>query len=372
MLKRIACRWVGAICCLSLWAVAACGPPGGGEDGSSSISVDEANEQVTTAAFGAACSAGFECAEKQTPRTVASVSRYGDSSTCRSKFSMQFQSGDTTETKEDIEAGLVEYDGNAAADCVEKIESYYDSNTCIGLLGANFDFESCRNAFQGTQGNGDPCTSDDQCESGYCDQSKNTEKCYGACAEDPTEIVGAGEPCGEESDNICDPEKNLSCSRSDDAEQRVCVEWRSVDEGGSCGSGIVCSGDLACVDGKCVQTTLKAEDESCAPQDATVGCEPGLICNLDLSGSATGEGTCTPPLGQGDECYATSECKWNLYCAGADLTAGDSGTCEETKSEGSDCESLSECEGALECSDGTCSPPADEEESCSLPSEMEG
>jgi len=343
-----------AVASIVALAPGACGPPGG--EGSGSISFDEADDRIDDAIFTAECSAGFECAEKQTPSFVADISRYGDQSTCTSEISSRYGLSDNSEAKEAIDAGLVEYDGEAALDCVERVESYFDSNACVGIFSSgSLAYESCQKAYQGTQEKGEPCTRDEHCTTEHCDGEKNPDKCYGACAENPTEYVGAGSSCGVETDNVCDPESDLYCSRTDDSEGRVCVKPRSIGKGGSCSAGIVCSGELACVEAECAETTLHAEGDSCSRQDATDGCKPGLVCARDASGAATNQGTCTPPLEQGEECFTSTACKWNLYCDGAALDGQTPGTCEEKKSEGSDCGSPEECKPNLICDDGTCS-----------------
>ena len=301
----------------------------------------------------ALCSAVYECPQKQSPQNVAFLSRYGDKSTCVENVIGDFGVGVESDLTGNLERGLAEFHPASGEACLEALREWSRDDRCASPLDGLPEPDACEEAFTGTQMDGEPCESDEQCESGYCDRGAETgDACWdGLCGESPPENVGAaGESCSG-SRAICDPGEDLVCDLSADGQELVCVEAESRGEGGTCRSSRVCSGELGCLGQTCQTLSYAARGETCDRQ--TEYCEPGLVCSFDVEG----QGTCAPPGQQGDGCLQTFSCGADFYCSGAD--PGTSlGSCEPRQPEGESCRLDFDCQSDLRCtSSGECAPP---------------
>lgn len=231
-----------------------------------------------------------------------------------------------------VEAGLIRFDADLAAQCLREIESV-NAMTCDELLSViESTPESCELAAQGTVETGGACSMSDQCADGYCEQSGEQMCEIGVCAPEEEQVseegmVMLGEPC-------------------EDSQQ--------------------CAGDLLCstTDGSCVEPTWHGEGEGCEFGGAKF-CNPGLVCQLDLM---TFSQTCMQPSGMGETCLFGPQCEIGLTCEGADLENGMPGTCGPLKSAGEPCGLSLDCVEGLTCivegERGVC---GDSVEECALP-----
>lgn len=307
------------------------------------------------------CRAAFACPSEVRIPTSARASRFGNEQTCIDNFASAFglpTQVQANRLEAEIEQGLVEFDGAPAAQCLDELRAIANDACSSSLSDLP---QACRNAVTGTQSQGDPCAADRHCESNSCNEFADSfsEACYGACRA-PRTTVGAGEPCGGDSGNICDPASNLVCNRR--LEEPECVEPGSVEKGGSCSTPALCTGDLTCQFGTCAELTVKAEGEDCEFQESgpMKVCEPGLVCLADSV-------TCQPPGEQGDECFVPFDCRYGLTCEGADLAQDKPGSCVPgDKMNGASCVFNDECATGL-CDNETCVDPA--ESICEVPAE---
>ena len=330
------------LCAVSIVAlVAACGGGGGG----GTLTAEEFAEDFPEEFATAVCKSAFQCPEKQNPAYGALLfGRTVSQEDCVDKL----QSTDTSPVPiDDIESGLIEFDPEAAADCIAELEQRSSGDACDIAFGATPLPESCLDAAKGTLANGETCASGDQCQSGSCDTTAVPDSCTGECVPRADEGEECGGP-GTQGGPTC--RSSLVCV-PDDADGFVCAPLGSLGEGDACvrsittftacGGGLLCEGEQD--NTTCQATTLAQEGEDCSG-DLTF-CTSGTACT---------DNTCSPTGGDGDPCMATSlECQIGFYCD------TDASQCTPTKPAGESCESNSECQGDLECSDGsgTCEQP---------------
>lgn len=106
--------------------------------------------------------------------------------------------------------------------------------------------------------------------------------------------------------------------------------------GGECEPGLECPAarSSACTS-VCRPPSLLAEGENCGGMFNNSTCPPPLQCDADI--------ICSVPLGEGESCRATSDCRPELYC----VFTGESealGSCQpRVGRDGAPCESFEEC-----------------------------
>lgn len=203
-----------------------------------------------------------------------------------------------------VEDGSIEYDGSAAADCLDDLAGA----SCDPSVEDNrTDNPACDAAFTGTLADGADCYINEQCQSGNCvAQGTCTEQCcLGAC--EAAEVdAGIGESCAQ-----------VNCA-----------------DGGYC------------ADGTCV--ALVGQGTDCTNDDM---CDYGLLC-LALN---DGPRQCNPPPGQGDPCVGGESCPiQGLQCSFAD------GTCQPVLHAGDTCDPQNDlCSffvGSCDAETMTCTP----------------
>jgi hypothetical protein len=190
-------------------------------------------EMMLTAEQGCQAEAHAICGALQSCATFWVQLVYGDEPTCESRLSMsclndQMVAG-TTRTPADLSA------------CAQAVMT----TSCSDLVASKFP-TACQ-VKPGTVANGQPCGSDWQCQSTYC----NT----------------AGATCG-----VCGPRAGV---------------------GGSCTSDDSCTTGLVCANSKCV--TPGQEAATCDPTNQP--CRSDLYCNNN--------GLCLPHVGVGGSCSDT-------------------------------------------------------------------
>lgn len=343
------------LCVISAVAlVAACGGNGGNNGGNNggSLSAEEFAQRFNEEYPKAVCKSAFQCPDEQNPAFVGLLfGRTISEQDCADQF------GGTTDSLipvDDLESGRIEYDAEAAADCLAEIRQRSSGSACDIAVGATAAPESCLAAASGTLADGETCATDEQCRSGACDASAMPNACTGECAP----RADLGEACGDPSTTdgaTCDP--SLVCVPNDSG-GFVCAEQGSLEEGDACVRSIstftACAGGLLCAgeqgNATCQAVTFAQDGEDCSGDNTF--CTSGTVCIDD---------TCTPPGGEGDSCTATNlECRIEHFCD------TDAGECTPTRGAGESCSSDSQCSGDLECSDSsnTCQQP----EVCTLDS----
>jgi hypothetical protein len=222
--------------------------------------------------------------------------------------------------------GALEFDAEAAADCLAELEAlpcHVDRGVDVAA--------SCRDALTPTRGLGDPCTPSrgagwTGCEGGlFC---ASTDGCSGTCVE-------GGAP-----GDTCEVRPCVGCTLLSLDLGAVCVGLRVGDPcAGSCAP-------LLCVDGVCEEPPVVGLGESCGL--AVASCEEGSQC---LEGTCRADGTGSV----GEPCNGSGSCTRDLYC---DPTRH----CAQLLPPGAACEFARACgPDAPNCTRGVCStePPPD-------------
>jgi hypothetical protein len=337
----------------SLCVAAGCGPDdngnnGGGNNGGGEISAENFAQQFPQAYAEAACKSAFQCPENQSPViTTLLFGRTPTEADCVAEFQ---QDGGDFVALGDVESGLIDFDPQAAQDCLDELEQRAAGSACDAALAAEAAPQSCYDAAQGTLADGETCATDEQCQSGACDETAIENACTGQCAPRADE----GEECDPSTGGDgpqCRP--SLTCVPGDGGGFE-CAQMGTLNEGDdcalsfssitACGGGLQCAGEQGT--GTCTAVTYVGDGEDCTA-DLTY-CQPGLVCI---------EGACATAGVAGDACMSTNlECQVGFYCD------SDAGECTAVKQAGDACDRDSQC-GDLECVEGTCQQP----EACTLP-----
>lgn len=149
-----------------------------------------------------------------------------------------------------VRAGLVRYDGEAAAACVA---AYADLPCDVSQPYP--DFSACADVYRGLNAIGEPCITGIECESGTCFYSEGwcgEACCTGTCdPARPREVAALDEPCGDD----------VSCARGlycvglyDRAQPQTCMPLPKRGES--------CVGACAELGDSCDSTTKVCQDAS--------------------------------------------------------------------------------------------------------------
>jgi hypothetical protein len=254
----------------------------------------------------------------------------------------------------DVEAGLIDYDGGAAKDCLDALAS---ASCNQGDESSRTTPSSCDDAFSGTVADGGACFVSDECVSSNC------------------VVPGCGMACCA---GTCGPADPPPAAIGQSCEATFCVDGAYCDQTATCAALLpadsACQGDSQCAYGLlclgagtcqaphdvgedcitggsapecgllgvvCDTTTNKcmrylAENAACDPQVG--GCQPFFFCDQTTMvctsypkvGQACPDGICAPggfcdqtsqmclgPQANGQTCSSDSQCQSN-YC---DLTS---------------------------------------------------
>ena len=317
-----------------------------------------ANDLLAIAALGAmACGGGAPSLDELPDEALGSLcegqvrcGQFPDVETCKASIEIDL---DSAGLQEDVDNGIVDYDGDAAERCLDLFGSLF---TCeVQITGERLQElnEVCESIFEGSVPVGGACTEDEQCEGleASCDVDDCPDECcMGTCGPGEPELIAEiGESCESArcvSGAYCEGE-TTSCAA------RVAV-------GGACGDfdacvdGALCDLDFGSGMGTC--RALSAPGETCDPE-GVFGisclrldnfCDPvELICaaRLDVGASC--------PAGQ-SSCVGYAECE--------------DGTCTARPGPGESCvvDGLLDCLGDLECVAGTCAFEDDSDMYCAL------
>jgi hypothetical protein len=225
-----------------------------------------------------------------------------------------FPVGDGANLAAQIAAGKTTFDANRAEECVNDI-----ANTpCDGTVEESRTTPAaCEAAIAGTGAIGDPCFSNDECQSGGCalDPTCADACCAGTCSatQAPADL---GEPCATRE---CKP--NLTCSNT-----KMCVALYA--DGMPCDDFTQCAYGLGCVGTPGICHPLPHIGEAC-PDDQCA--EVGAYCNTS--------GVCAPLGLTGTSCTTLADCSLYYPCNSGALQ------CQPWPATGQPCTAL--------CSDGS-------------------
>lgn len=283
-------------------------------------------------------------------------------------------------------AGSVEYDPDAAAECLDAIRG-------LGCVDGTPTPEVCDRVFIGKVGRNEPCLETPECAGnavcGY-DPGCTDQCCVGACRvfADPLEL---GESC-----NFAGPpcEEGTYCRQDPiTGSPTVCSEF--VEPGGDCSSGQRCDEEGECRANRCRKiiylpvgevcdgsSTRCAEPASCRPGedgqrcrlDPTLGtpCDPDYErCDRVDTYCDRASRLCTLRPAPGQPC-GDVDCLPYASCEPVDGVFDEFGnnrrTCAYLPGPGDACEQYEPCLGELQCIEGSCSAPAQEPAKlCELP-----
>ena len=240
-------------------------------------------------------------------------------------------------------AGRIQYDGNAAAACIEALTA----------MGCNMTERldngplACANTFEGTIAGGGACYIDEECASGTCDTSSCSMSetcCTGTCRDAPTVAnpIPAGGDCSGTSavcaaGTYCNPSSSgYTCSQGvplgQDCDPAGVASAR-------CADYAVCLANGSTLGGTC--TPRPAEGQAC--ETRTNPCNS----RLDYCDSTTGK--CVRRIGPDQPCQDDAGCVYHANCV--------SGPCVAQKRLGESCVDPPNgraCMGTLWCNSGTC------------------
>jgi hypothetical protein len=223
-----------------------------------------------------------------------------------------------------VDAGKLTYDGDAAEDCFDGIES--SSCTRDAEL-----ISACDKIFKGTVPDGGACAFDGECVSDNCNLTDCTMACCpGTCA--PARPVPAiGQQCS------FDCVEGAYCG-SDSTCQATLPKGAACDDAFACDRGLYCAGTTGTTAGTC--SVLPNTGQPCTTTCAAIGDR----CNA---------GTCTAVGLLGDACTADQDCSFFYDC---DETMHCAEEVEPTRMpNGSPCDSSTDCQSHYCGNDGMCS-----------------
>lgn len=218
-----------------------------------------------------------------------------DSTNCRGAESARIRA-----KLNDTLTGAVEYDAEAAGECVVELKK----RAKCGNLEIAEDIPACNDFLVGTLAAGQPCENSEECASGYCSTDSLTfeRTCVVSVEHTPVARGKAGDAC----EANC--EDADSCSFSAPTGD---VIGEPVDPSGL---PVACyrTDSLYC-NGTC--QPLQAIGENCTDSSA---CKDGLFCDFDSS-------ICTAPHPDGAACDSDYECQSDHCDLGTG--SGSEGTC---------------------------------------------
>jgi hypothetical protein len=321
-----------------------------------SLSVASFNQKTNTFFSELFCKQNFTCADQNKPGSITTIlGGLSNEAECKSWVADRVLIGESFGvTEADVNQGLVEYDAQKAATCVN------EARVLLRTVGCNIDnaldIEACDQVFTGLQANDMACTQSEHCQSGACRIDNEMQCAMGLCVEEESE-ANIGESCD---DRFC--VDNAVCV--DGETESICVAARSKAVGESCQDSAECVGAALCGPGAtCADVSYQNEGEMC-DLDGLAVCSQGLVCMVSIENN-TFTTQCTPPAAQGGSCIAFYHCQNGLQCEGVNLEMETLGTCQPLKAAGATCETPFECQVGLDCVNEQCSTPV--EDMCPLP-----
>jgi hypothetical protein len=263
--------------------------------------------------------------------------QFPDAAACRAYYEQRLIISPSLEAA--IDAGKIEYDEDAAEDCLAAIA---DASCDPSARSARIPAEACSDVYSGTGGMGAACAFDEECASDNCMVPPcQMACCLGTCgARIPTVAVGqscANAGCGHEA--FCDIVDDL------------CKALKPT--GATCMVGDECDFGLACVT---MPTTMVA---TCKALPALGEPCPDGEC-ASIAAHCRG-GTCVPIGLPGDPCTTAADCANAYDCR--------NGACAEYPTRGMPC--MLQCSDDSWCNAGTCDAPKPNGAACTRQAECE-
>jgi hypothetical protein len=255
------------------------------------------------------------CNKLQQCAPIALKVAYGDMSTCIQRLGLACTATTTA-------PGVTDTPAEFAA-CAND----YAALSCSDMLN-NVEPSSCK--IKGSRADGEPCGSDEQCQSAFC--KTNGSNC-GACGEP----AAAGDPCT----------KNADCASGLVCATGVCKT--PVDAGGQCTDKSDCASGLTCKSGTCALPGGAGAPCSVTAQDCDT--TAGLFCSTNAVCTSVGTASAGQACGVINGTYVV--CTGGGYCKG-----GLQGTCEAPAANGAACSPTGPtCLSPAQCLNSTCELP---------------
>ncbi len=305
-----------------LAVLGACGGGGGGK-----VAIADLPESLADAQ----CEAAVRCGD------------FPDLASCQAALILAGNGVETTIGA--VEAGTIQYDEGKAGECLDQIAS--SSCEFEGFHGTN----ACADLFVGTVATGGACFVDEECaNAGECAITDDTcdpnaACCPGVCQGGSTEVALGGACNGDKAcaaNTYCKPGAvqgaDGTCSALNTAEGTACD---GID---ACVNPMYCNFDFG-TNEFTVCTKAAASNATCDPTVLIACADVRDYCDATMTCvRAAGAGQACAP--EGAECLAYATCT-NMTCV-TDPLAGDACVVDAEPS----------CLGTLECTAGTCQPPA--------------
>lgn len=278
-------------------------------------------------------------------KSAVDCRQFPDVQTCRDTTFI-FDQGQIEGIQADVDAGIVNYDADAAERCLDLFSQVINCELTLGGDLAKELNDACDAIFSGTVDEGGDCFEDEQC-------AGDNATCDGSTCPGQTGTCSAGQA-------VADAEIGQDCTNADCVAGAYCPNATHT-----CAARVEAGGDCADLDA-CVEHT---------------------ICDFDLQ---AGMGTCVAQVGEGETCdpmvlFGISNClRTDNYCDATDNTCKarldvgetcdpqasecvtyafcDNGTCAQRPIENEACDAQNQgprqCLGDLDCVNGTCQAPA--------------
>lgn len=291
----------------------------------------------------------------------------GDLDACMDFLGMQGEmSGGMGLIVDSVNAGDTSYDGAAARQCLDALQS-----ASCDAIEAGAPDPACEEVFTGVLPNDESCTLDEQCAGGWCDMSL---ACPGTCA-DTVPLNGdctGSAPCARSlicENDVCIADPGPLALGQDCADsERSCTysSWCDYEITGQCvarvGVGQTCDWDEMCQDGLyCTDEGLCAEVQIVRTQGGECGgyevgpfCSlaEGLGCVMEWAGQEAVGTVCQPLRQVNDDCLEFDQGTETATMYPCDMLAGlycdmdttnMTGVCLAKKDGGAVCEEDEEC-----------------------------
>lgn len=178
----------------------------------------------------AVCAKIFDCCSAMEAQTIGMFLQFDDEDSCALQLEIAVVAG-FREFDADIEAELVVYSGGTAQDCLDEV----NDSTCTGIL--TDAATTCDDLFVGQLDNGETCTSNETCASGNCQNTRCEnppglgEACEAACVDGLACVI---DQCRE-----IEPD-GAACLSDEQCESGFCDEAGGA--GGVCARSMTCDG----------------------------------------------------------------------------------------------------------------------------------
>jgi hypothetical protein len=286
------------------------------------------------------CERIYECPDDVSPAFLARAEGAAPRERCPDLVGQGILFGESAPS---VEAGRMEYDEEAARQCLDQMRAAIDGDDCP----TSSDTTACPDVFTPKVGSGDACARTSECEDDrYCNTGIDEDRCSGECtitkSEGATCELTVSGACGE-----------FTCAASDPWEPGTCQQRETQAAGEPCLSSGQCEDGLTCdTDSEvCVEWVFAEEGDDCAPRN--VICPLDNVCGYGPAGDGQPrERRCEPVRLLGESCTdGAGHCQADAFCS-------EDGVCTKRAGLGDACSTAADgrvpCLDVLTCADGTC------------------